>query len=103
MKNRIVKITKDYYGFIKNMTDKQRAEFINAVCERVYDGTPLVTKDKYLKGVYAFVERDLQIAERNSINGKKGADILAERKREMQPVELIVGSVIVTAKTEDNE
>ncbi len=103
MKNKIVKITKDYYGFIKNMTDKQRAEFINAVCERVYDGTLLVTKDKYLKGVYAFVEGDLQVAERNSINGKKGADALAERKREMQPVELIIGSVIVTVKTEDNE
>ncbi len=103
MKNKIVKITKDYYGFIKNMTDKQRAEFISTVCERVYDGKPLVTKDKYLKGVYVFVERDLQVAAQNSINGKKGAEVLAERKREMQPVELIVGSVIVTAKTEGNE
>lgn len=82
MKNKIVKITKDYYGFIKNMTDKQIAEFVKAVCERVYEGKPLVTKDNYLKGVFAFVERDLAVATQNSINGKKGADILAERKRE---------------------
>ncbi len=103
MKNKIVKITKDYYGFIKNMSDKQKAEFIKAVCERVYDDKPLVTKDNYLKGVFAFVERDLQVAAQNSINGKKGAEMLAERKREMQPVELIVGSVIVTSDKGDNE
>lgn len=82
MKNKIVKITKDYYRFIKNMTDKQIAEFIKSVCERVYEGKPLVTKDSYLKGVFAFVERDLQVSAQNSVNGKKGADILAERKRE---------------------
>lgn len=103
MKNKIVKITKDYYGFIKNMTDKQRAEFIKAICERVYDGKPLVTKDKYLKGIFAFVERDLRISAQNSLNGKRSAELFAERKREMQPVELILGSVIVTAKKGDNE
>ncbi len=82
MKNKVAKITKDYYGFIKNMTDKQAGEFIRAVCERVYDGKPLITKDHYLKGVFAFVERDLQISAQNSINGKKGGIVLAERRRE---------------------
>lgn len=81
MKKKIVKITKDYYGFIKNMTDKQAGEFVKAVCERVYDGKPFITKDNYLKGVVAFVERDLQVSAQNSINGKKGSEILAERQR----------------------
>ncbi len=94
MKNKIVKVTKDYYGFIKEMTDKQAGEFIKAVCERVYEGKPFVTKDNYLKGVYAFVERDLQISAQNSINGKKGADLLAGRKRETVPTNIEV--VVVT-------
>lgn len=82
MKNKIVKVTKDYYGFIKEMTDKQAGEFIKSVCERVYEGKPFVTKDNYLKGVYAFIERDLQVSAQNSINGKKGAELLAKRKPE---------------------
>jgi len=82
MKNKILKITKDYNGFIKNMTDKQASEFVKAVCARVFESKPLVTKDNYLKGVFAFVERDLTIAAQNSINGKKGANVLAEKRRD---------------------
>lgn len=103
MKNKIVKITKDYYGFIKNMTDKQAGEFIKSVCERIFDNKPFVTKDNYLKGVFAFVERDLQVSAQNSINGKKGADILAEKKREAISTNIevvVIADKIGTAKVE---
>lgn len=90
MKNKIVKVTKDYYGFIKEMTDKQAGEFIRSVCGRVYEGKPFVTKDSYLKGVFAFVERDLQVSAQNSINGKKGAELLAGRKSVSANIEVVV-------------
>lgn len=32
--------------------------------------------------MFAFVERDLTIAAQNSINGKKGANVLAEKRRD---------------------
>lgn len=103
MKNKIIKITKDYYGFIKEMTDKQAGEFIRSVCERVYEGKPFVTKDSYLKGVFAFVERDLRVSAQNSLNGKKGADLFAGRKREAIPTNIelvIVADKRGTAKVE---
>ena len=31
---------------------------------------------------YAFIERDLHVSAQNSINGKKGAELLAKRKPE---------------------
>lgn len=82
MKNKIVKIKKDYYKAMKQMTDKQIAEFVKGICDYVYEGKPFITKDNYLKGVFMYVQRDLEVAAQNSINGKKGADALAERKRE---------------------
>lgn len=100
MKNKTIRVKKDYYGFIKEMTDKQAGEFIKAVCERVYEGKPFVTKDCYLKGVFAFVERDLQVSAQNRLNGKKGAEILAERKRKAQSVgglEILLGSLALNA------
>lgn len=81
MKNKIVKIKKDYYKAMKQMSDKQIAEFTKAICEYVYEGKPMITKDNFLKGVFMYVQRDLEVAAQNSINGKKGADILAEKKR----------------------
>lgn len=97
MRNKVVKITKDYSGFIKNMTDKQAGEFIKAVCARVYEGKPFVTKDNYLKGVFAFVERDLTVSAQNSINGKKGAIVLAEKRREAVSANIEV--VVITETT----
>ena len=98
MKYKIVKITKDYYRFIKEMTDKQAGEFVKAVCVRVYEGKPFVTKDNYLKGVFAYVERDLQVSAQNSINGKKGADSLTRRKCKATTTNIEV--VVITEQKE---
>lgn len=82
MKNKVVKIKKEYYKAMKQMTDKQIAEFVRGLCDYVYEDKPLVTKDNFLKGVFMYVNRDLDVAEQNSINGKKGAEALAKRKAE---------------------
>ena len=98
MKNKVVKIKKDYYKAMKQMTDKQIAEFIKSVCDYVYEGKPMITKDSFLKGVFMYVQRDLEVAERNSINGKKGAEILAKRQREA--VSASVDIVVITEPKE---
>lgn len=92
MNKKIFKFKAEYAKLVKGMTDKQAGEFIKAVCERVYEGKPFVTKDSYLKGVFILIERDLQVSSQNSINGKKGSDILAGRKREAVStnIELVV-------------
>lgn len=82
MKNRVLKIKKEYYKAMKQMTDKQVAEFIKGLCDYVYEDKPLVTKDSFLKGVFMYVKRDLDVAEQNSRNGKKGAEALAKKKAE---------------------
>lgn len=82
MKNKVVKIKKEYYKAMKQMTDKQIAEFVKGLCDYVYEDKPLVTKDNFLKGVFMYVKRDLDVAEQNSRNGKKGAEALAKRKAE---------------------
>lgn len=80
MKNKIVKIKKEYYKAMKQMTDKQIAEFIKGVCDYVYEDKPFVTKDAFLKGVFMYVKRDLDVAEQNSRNGKKGAEAKAKKQ-----------------------
>lgn len=82
MKNKVVKIKKEYYKAMKQMTDKQIAEFVKGLCDCVYEDKPLITKDNFLKGVFMYVKRDLDIAEQNSRNGKKGAEALVKRKAE---------------------
>lgn len=82
MKNKVVKIKKEYYKAMKQMTDKQIAEFVKGMCDYVYEDKPLVTKDNFLKGIFLYVKRDLDVAEQNSRNGKKGAEALAKRKTE---------------------
>ena len=90
MNKKIVKITRDYYHFIKDMTDKQAGEFIKSICERVYEGKPLVTKDSYLKAVYVYVERDLKISAINSLNGKRRAAALVKKKGGILPTDVEV-------------
>lgn len=92
MKKKVVKIKKEYYKAMKQMTDKQIAEFVKGICDNVYEGKPLTTKDKYLKGIFMYVQRDLDEAAQNSINGKKGADKLAAMKRKgiMHGIDIVV-------------
>lgn len=80
MKEKVVKIKKEYYKVMKQMTDKQVVEFVRGLSDYIYEDKPFVTKDGFLKGVFMYVKRDLDVAEQNSRNGKKGAEALAKRK-----------------------
>lgn len=96
-----LKFKREYYDLIKGLTDKQAGEFIKSVCAYVYEGKPFITKDEYLKGLFLYVKRELDVSEMNSINGKKGADVHAKKKRGFQTIELILGSVTVSADKGD--
>ena len=94
MKN--ININKKHYDeILKELTDKQAGEFVKGVCAYVYEGKPFITKDEYLKGLFLYAKRMLDVSEMNSINGKKGADKLAEIKRRNKAIGVIVGSVLV--------
>lgn len=92
-----LKFKKDYYDIIKDLTDKQAGEFIKGVCAYVYEGKPFLTKDEYLKGLFLYIKRELDVSETNRINGKKGADKLAEIKRRNKSIGVIIGSVVVAS------
>lgn len=96
MKNKVVKIKKEYYKAMKLMTDKQIAEFVKGMCDYVYEGKPLITKDDFLKGVFMYVQRDFDESAQNSLNGKRGAEKRKERKR----TEEITSSLEVVVITE---
>lgn len=99
------KFKREYYDLIKELTDKQAGEFVKGVCAYVYEGKPFITKDEYLKGLFVYVKRELDVSEMNRVNGKKGADKLAEIKRRDKAIGVIVGSVLVanTAKKESEK
>lgn len=101
MKN--INIKKEHYDIIKELTDKQAGEFIKGVCAYVYDGKPFITKDKYLKGLFLYAKRTLDVSEMNSVNGKKGADKLAEIKRRNKALGVIIGSVMVASAAKKEE
>lgn len=93
MKN--IKIKREHYDMLKELTDKQAGEFVKGVCAYAFEGKPFITKDEYLKGLFLYAKRMLDISEMNRINGKKGADKLAEIKRKERAVGVIIGSVMV--------
>lgn len=102
MKLKKFKFKKEYYDLIKELTDKQAGEFVKSVCAYVYEDKPFFTKDEYLKGLFVYVKRELDVSEMNSVNGKKGADKLIEKKRRNKAIGVIMGNVFI-AKKKDNE
>ena len=100
-----VRIKQEYYGIIKEMTDRQAGEFVKKLCARVYEGKPLFTKDAYLKGVFLSVERDLAQARQNSLNARRGVEKRAERLRRGQLAGLgfALGGALAAAQNTGNE
>lgn len=91
------KFNENYYKLIKELTDKQAGEFIKGVCAYVYEGKPFITKDDYLKGLFIYVKRELDITEMNSINGRKGAQKRLEKERKNKALGVIIESVVVSS------
>ena len=100
-----VKIKREHYGVIKEMTDRQAGEFVKKLCARVYEGKPLFTKDAYLKGVFVSAERELAVSRQNSLNARKGAEKRAERRRSGQfaGLGIALGSVLAAAQNAEKE
>lgn len=92
-----INIKREHYDIIKELTDKQAGEFVKGVCAYAFEGKPFITKDEYLKGLFMYAKRMLDISEMNRINGKKGADKLAEIKRRDKAIGVIIGSVMVAS------
>lgn len=97
------KFKESFYKIIKELTDKQAGEFIKGICAYVYDGKPFITKDEYLKGVFMYVKRELDVSGICSINGKKGAEKALENKRKNQVVGVIIESVMVSGSVKKDE
>lgn len=100
-----IKIKREYYGVIKEMTDRQAGEFVKKLCARGYEGKPLLTKDAYLKGVFVLVERDFAVSRQNSINAKQGAEkrIKRQRGKQLAGLGFALGSVLAAAQNEGKE
>lgn len=99
MKDKL-KIKKEYVSLIRELTDKQAGELIKGLCAYAYEDKPFVTKDGYLKGIFLYIKRDIDVAKQNSLNGRKGAEKLAERKRKKAAVNelgVLIGSIAVAA------
>lgn len=90
-----LKFKKEYYDLIKELTDKQAGEFVKGVCAYIYASKPFLTKDEYLKGLFLYIKRELDVSEMNRVNGKKGAEKRLEIKRRNNAVGVIIGSVVV--------
>lgn len=97
-----INIKREHYNIIKELSDKQAGEFVKGVCAYAYEGKPFITKDKYLKGLFVYAKRALDVSEMNSINGKKGADKLAEIKRKEKAIGVIIGSVMVASAMKED-
>lgn len=89
------KFKKDYYAVMREMTDKQAGEFTKGLCAYVFDGKPFITKDDYLKGVFMYVKRELDVSKVNSANGRKGGVISAEN-RQANRQKSVVGDAVLT-------
>ena len=81
MQGNNLKIKRSYYGIIRDMTDKQAGEFIKGLCAFAFEGKPFNTKDNYLKGIFLYLKRELEVSEQNSVNGRKGGLVSAENRR----------------------
>lgn len=97
-----INIKREHYDTLKELTDKQAGEFVKGVCAYAFEGKPFITKDEYLKGLFMYAKRMLDISEMNRINGKKGADKLAEIRRKERAVGVIIGSVMVASAMKED-
>ena len=101
MKELKLKIKREYYNIFKELNDRQAGELVKGMCVYMYDNKPFFTKDAYLKGVFMTVKRDIDEAKQNSVNGKKSAEVCAEKRRKeaMANLAAVIGGVIAAAES----
>lgn len=98
MKELPIKLNKKHYNIFKDLTDKQTGELVKGICAYAYEDKPFITRDDYLKGLFMYIKRDIDISRQNSSNGKRAAAVLAERKRNadgmLNGIGVILGKII---------
>ena len=105
MKENSFKFKKNFFNLFADMTDKQAGELIKGVCSYVFDGKSFQTKDAYLKGVFMYIKRELDVSKQNSVNGQKGGLISAEKQQKAnaaKKIGVLLGSVVVS-RDKDNK
>lgn len=104
MKNNF-KFKKEYYDLIKELTDKQAGELVKGLCAYIYEGKPFLTKDEYLKGAFLYLKRETDVSAQNRLNGKKGADALAQKKRKaaVNGMGVVLGSIVTARCMKDGD
>ena len=87
MKELKLKIKREYYNIFKELGDRQAGELVKSMCAYMYDNKPFFT--------------NIDEAKRNSVNGKKSAEVCAERRRKEAKANLaaVIGGVIAAAES----
>ena len=102
MKELSIKLNKKYYNIFKHLTDKQTGELVKGICAYAYEDKSFITRDDYLKGLFMYIKRDIDISRQNSANGKRAAAVLVEKKRNadgmMNGIGVILGKIIAEEK-----
>jgi hypothetical protein len=98
LKEKNFKFRASFGKLVESMTDKQAGEFIKVVSGYAFCGKPMETKDEYLKGVFIYVKNVLDTEMISRQNGKKGADVLAEKRHKGKALDILLSSVVLTAE-----
>lgn len=95
MKERNFKLRESYAKAIEAMDDKTAGQFIKGLCDYVFKGKPFEAKEQLLKSNYSLVKATLDAEKQDRENGKKGAAVLAEKKRQKnnQEVKVFIGNI----------
>ena len=95
MKERNFKIRESYAKAIEVMDDKTAGQFIKGVCDYVFKGKPFEAKEQILRSNYSLIKAILDAESVDRENGKKGAAVIAEKKRQRnnQEVKVFIGAV----------
>lgn len=96
MKEKNFKFKESYAKALKGMSDKQAGQFIKAVCGYAFQNEPFITKDKFLKGTFLYMQRAIDEERTNIKNGKAGGAIRAEQIKAERQSGGVMGGVVIS-------
>ena len=95
MKENKLTIKKNICNLLTDLTDKQAGELIKGAIAYAFKDKPFQTKDDFLKGVFLYIKREIDVSKLNSVNGRKGAEKRIENAQKKAAVGVIVEGVMV--------
>ena len=97
MKERHFKLRESYAQAIWAMDDRTAGQFVKGVCDYVFKGKSFESKEQILSSNYSLIKATLDGEKADRENGRKGAAVLAEKRRQM------IDAVNVFVKNMDGE